>query len=149
MIFLIIASAKAFSQILAISGGTRSFVEIVVGLQPIHYFFMVMQVIPLILGCFIDQISIMLITIPIFLPLLMTAGFDPIWFWCLFLINMTVGAITPPFGYILFTLKATTPSTPLEEVYRAAIPMVLIVLLLMVFVVLFPEIAIWLPNRMG
>ena len=88
----------------------------------------------------------MMITVPVYLPLVATSGFDPIWFWCLFLMNMTIGGITPPFGMILFTMKATAGKTPLEEVYRAAIPFVFIVLLSMVLLVIFPGIALWIPN---
>lgn len=148
MILLIVAGSKAFSQVLAISGATRGLVELVVGanLSPLGLL-IVMQLIPLFLGCFIDQVAIMLITIPVYLPVIASVGFDPIWFWCLFLINMTVGAITPPFGYILFTLKACSKETTLEEVYRAAIPFVFIVLLCMVILVMFPQIALWLPNK--
>jgi tripartite ATP-independent transporter DctM subunit len=148
MILLIVAGSKAFSQVLAISGATRGLVELVVGanLSPLGLL-IVMQLIPLFLGCFIDQVAIMLITIPVYLPVIASVGFDPIWFWCLFLINMTVGAITPPFGYILFTLKACSKETTLEEVYRAAIPFVFIVLFCMVILVMFPQIALWLPNK--
>ena len=149
MVLLIVASSKAFSQVLAISGSTRGLVQLVTSFDlPPLALLAVMQLIPLFLGCFIDQIAIMLITIPVYLPVIAHAGFDPIWFWCLFLINMTVGAITPPFGYILFILKGTSKETSLQEVYRAALPFVLIVLLAMVLLVIFPQIALWLPNQM-
>ena len=150
MVLLIVAGAKAFSQILAISGATKGLVELVVKFQlPPLLLLAVLQGIPFFLGCFIDQIAIMLITIPVYLPVIEKAGFDPIWFWCLFLINMTVGGITPPFGYMLFTLKAASPTTALHEVYRAAVPIVFIILLGMVLIVMFPQIAIWLPNVMS
>jgi tripartite ATP-independent transporter DctM subunit len=149
MILLIIAGSKAFSQVLAISGATRGLVELVVGfkLSPLALLAL-MQAIPLLLGCFIEQMAIMMITIPVYLPVIATSGFDPIWFWCLFLINMTVGAITPPFGNVLFILKATSPETTLQEVYRAAVPFIFIVLLCMLLLVIFPQIALWLPNLM-
>jgi tripartite ATP-independent transporter DctM subunit len=149
MILLIIAGSKAFSQVLAISGATRGLVELVVGfkLSPLALLAL-MQAIPLLLGCFIEQMAIMMITIPVYLPVIATSGFDPIWFWCLFLINMTVGAITPPFGNILFVLKATSPETTLEEVYRAAVPFIFIILFCMLLLVIFPQIALWLPNLM-
>lgn len=149
MIFLIIAGSNAFSQILSISGATRGLAGLVVGLEmsPL-VLLIVMQLIIFFLGCFIDQVSIMMITIPVYVPVVLAARFDPIWFWCLYLVNSTVGAITPPFGYILFTLKATAPQTPLHDVYRAAIPMVLVVVLCMVCIIIFPEIALWLPNHM-
>jgi len=148
MILLIVAGSKAFSQILAISGATRGLVQTVVGFELSPFLLLaVMQAIPLFLGCFIDQMSIMMITIPIYLPVVQVAGFDPIWFWCLFLINMTVGGITPPFGLVLFVMKGTTPTTPLEEIYKGAIPFVLMVILGMILIVIFPEIAVWLPNQ--
>lgn len=150
MILLITAGSKAFSQVLAISGSSQSLVNFAVGLElPSLGLLIILQVIPLFLGCFIDQISIMMITIPVYMPLIAKLGFDPIWFWCLFLINMTVGAITPPFGGICFVLKATLPETSLQEVYRATYGPILLVLITMVLLVIFPQIALWLPNLMS
>lgn len=147
MIFLIVASAKAFSQILAISGSTNSLVEIVlqIELHPIAVL-IIMQLIPFFLGFFLDQFSIMLICIPVYLPVVDSMQFDAIWFWCLFLINMTVGAITPPFGFALYTLKAAAPDTPLHDIYWAAFPFVGIIMIGVVLMVFFPQICTWLPN---
>jgi TRAP-type mannitol/chloroaromatic compound transport system permease large subunit len=76
--------------------------------------------------------------------------FDPIWFWCLFLMNMTIGGITPPFGFILFTLRSVAKKhATLEEVYRSSIPFVIMVLMVMLVVVVFPEIAVWLPRYLA
>ena len=149
MILLIIAGSKAFSQVLAISGATRGLVELVVGfnLSPLGLLIL-MQAIPLFLGCFIEQVAIMMITIPVYLPVIAKAGFDPIWFWCLFLVNMTIGGITPPFGNLLFVLKAAAPDNTLEEVYRAAVPFVFIVIFTIVLMIIFPQIALWLPSVM-
>lgn len=149
MILIILASSRAYSQILAMTGGASGLVGVVSNLQW-HPMLMlaIMQGIPLILGCFIDQYSIMMITIPIYMPLVEALKFDPIWFWCLFLINMTVGGITPPFGFMLFALKSTTKEIPMEEIYRAAVPFVVLVLLGMLLLVFFPGIAVWLPNRL-
>lgn len=148
MILLILASSRAYSQILAMSGGASGLVGVVSGLQW-HPMLMlaIMQGIPLILGCFLDQYSIMMITIPIYLPLVEVLRFDPLWFWCLFLINMTVGGITPPFGFMLFALKSTTKEIPMEEIYRAAVPFVILVILGVLLLVFFPQIAVWMPNR--
>jgi len=97
MILLIIAGSKAFSQVLAISGATRGLVGLVVGLDLSPLGLLVLrQLVPLLLGCFIEQVAMMMITIPVYLPVIATAGFNPVWFWCLFLINMTVGGITLP-----------------------------------------------------
>lgn len=147
MMLLIIAGSKAFSQILAISGATRSLVTVVqdAGLSPLALL-VVLQGIPLILGCFIDPVSIMMMTIPVYLPLVDAAHFDPLWFWCLYLVVITIGSITPPFGIVLFTLKASAPNTTLREVYAAAIPFVFLVLIGMVLMVIFPQIATWIPS---
>lgn len=147
MVLLIIAGSKAFSQILAISGSTRGMVEVVTQAQlsPLALL-LLMQLIPLILGCFIDGISIMLITIPVYLPVLRTAGFDPLWFWCLFLMNITIGAITPPFGLILYVLKGAAPNASLQEIYRAAIPFAILAVVGLILVTIFPQIAVWIPN---
>lgn len=147
MMLLIMASSKAFSQILAISGATRSLVHLVseIGLSPLALL-IILQGIPLILGCFIDPTSIMMMTIPVYLPMVESAHFDPIWFWCLYLVVITIGSITPPFGIVLFTLKASAPNTSLDEVYAAAIPFVFMVLFGMVLMVIFPQIAMWIPS---
>jgi len=147
MILLIIAGSKAFSQILAMSGATQSLVTITTGLKvsPL-VILIIMQLIGLILGCFIDSISIMMITIPLYLPIITALRFDPIWFWCLYLVNMTVGNITPPFGLFLFVLKGTSPKTTLQEIYSAAIPFVLIVVSGMVLMIIFPVIIMGIPN---
>ena len=147
MMLLIMASSKAFSQILAISGATRSLVHLVseIGLSPLALL-IILQGIPLILGCFIDPTSIMMMTIPVYLPMVESAHFDPIWFWCLYLVVITIGSITPPFGIVLFTLKASAPNTSLDEVYAAAIPFVFMVLFGMVLMVIFPQIATWIPS---
>jgi tripartite ATP-independent transporter DctM subunit len=147
VILLIIAGSKGFSQILALSGATHGMVKFITNVELHPYMvFIMLQIIPLILGCFIDAVASMMILIPIFLPILDLVKFDPLWFWCLFLININLGGITPPFGMVLYTLKATTPKTPLEEIYRAAIPFIIINLLGMLAVIIFPEIAVWLPN---
>jgi TRAP-type C4-dicarboxylate transport system permease large subunit len=88
----------------------------------------------------------MMMTIPVYLPMVESAHFDPIWFWCLYLVVITIGSITPPFGIVLFTLKASAPNTSLDEVYAAAIPFVFMVLFGIVLMVVFPQIATWIPS---
>jgi len=147
-ILIILASSKAYSQILAISGGARGLVETVSNLHwhPL-WMLAIMQGIPLLLGCFIDQYSIMMICIPIYFPILEVLKFDPLWFWCLFLINMTVGGITPPFGFILFVMKSVAPKEiTLMDVYHSSTPFVIMTVIGMFLVVIFPGIAVWLPN---
>jgi len=148
MIFFIVAGSKAFSQFLALSGATHGLLEAIVNIE-VHpmMMFAIMQFIPFVLGCFIDQISIVMIAVPIFIPVIKALHFDPIWFWLIFLINMTVGGITPPFGLVLFTLKGAAPQLSVIEVYKGAIPFVLLILFGMVLIAIFPSIALWLPSQ--
>src|SRR2546421_1863982 len=106
-----------------------------------------MMVILLILGCFIDQVSMMLICLPFFMPLVALYGFDQIWFGVLFLICMQLGLLTPPFGLLLFTMKGVAPSfITMHEVYMAAMPYIAMSLLILVLIFFFPVVATWLPG---
>jgi TRAP-type C4-dicarboxylate transport system permease large subunit len=96
---------------------------------------------------FIDQIALMLILVPIYAPLVETVGFDPIWFWMLVLLNLTVGGITPPFGYTMFAFKGAAEGVELSEVFRAAWPFVGVFIVLMALVAAFPPLATYLPSR--
>jgi TRAP-type C4-dicarboxylate transport system permease large subunit len=109
-----------------------------------------MILILLFLGCFVDQVSMMLITLPFFMPLVQQLGIDPIWFGIIFLICMQLGLLTPPFGLLLFTMKSVAPdSITMNQIYWAATPYVLFGLLVLVLIVMFPSIATWLPRLLG
>jgi TRAP-type C4-dicarboxylate transport system permease large subunit len=95
---------------------------------------------------FMDQLALMLIAVPVYSPLIVHLGFDPIWFWMLFLINITLGGITPPFGYTMFVFKSAAPDVSLMEIYRAAWPMVGVAVLGMVLMTFVPQIVTWLPG---
>ncbi|WP_231710246.1 TRAP transporter large permease [Roseibium limicola] len=150
MIMAIVFSSNLFGQLLAFTGATRHLVELgeVFAGQP----YMVLAVllgIVFIMCMFIDQIALMLILVPIYQPLVQSTGFDPIWFWLLVLLNLTVGGMTPPFGYTMFAFKATAPQVSLSDVYKASWPFVGLFILLMVLVAIFPPIATWLPSLMN
>lgn len=147
MILIIFGGSKAYSQLLALSGAAQGMVNVVstFHLSPM-WILAVLQGIILLLGCFMDAFSIMMITIPLYLPILKVTNFDPLWFWCLYLVNVTVGGITPPFGSMLFVLKSVAKGTTLEEVYWAALPFCVMMIIGMLFMVFFPDIALWLPN---
>jgi tripartite ATP-independent transporter DctM subunit len=148
MILIILSSSKAYSQILAISGAAREMVAAVTELQLGSMgMLIVMQGIVFVLGCFLDQYAIMMITIPIYVPVIEVLGLDPLWFWCLFLINMTLGGVTPPFGYLLFVLKSVARDSDLEDIFRGAIPFVVMMILGIILIAIFPGIAVWLPNH--
>ena len=105
------------------------------------------QVVYLILGCLLDPIGIIMITTPVFLPIILELGFDPVWFGVLFVVNMEVGFLTPPFGVNLFYMKAIVPKDiTMGDIYRSIIPFVILQLIGLVICMVFPQIILWLPN---
>lgn len=147
MIFLIITGAVALGQLLAFTGATREFLAFIVelGLSAVMLVIIV-QLAVLVLGFFIDQLSIMLVAIPVLVPILEPLGIDPVWFWVLFLMNISIGAITPPFGMMLFALKGVVPQASMSDLYRASIPFVILDAIAVGLVIAFPQIATWLPR---
>lgn len=147
MILVIMASSKMFSQLLAFTGSTRELTQVVAGLDLSAYVMLfIMMLIPFILCMFIDQIALMLVVIPIYQPLIKSLEFDPIWFWLLMLLNVTVGGMTPPFGYTIFAFKGATDRVSLQEVFSATWPFVGIFLMGMAVIAAFPSIATFLPG---
>lgn len=147
VILVIVVSAKLFSQLLSFSGATRGLVTLIadLGFGPTMTFLMMMMI-PLILCMFIDQIAFMLLAIPIYSPIVAAMEYDPIWFWTLFLINLTVGSLTPPFGYTLFALKGAAQYMRTAEIFRAAWPVVGIFLIGMAILWVFPDLVTVIPR---
>ncbi|MBB42374.1 MAG: C4-dicarboxylate ABC transporter permease [Rhodospirillaceae bacterium] len=147
MILLIMASSRMFSQLLAFTGATSELTNLIVSLgwHPMIMLF-VMMAIPFILCMFIDQIALMLVVIPIYQPLLATLGFDPIWFWLIMLLNVTVGGISPPFGYVIFAFQGAADNLKISEVFRASWPFVGLFLVGMALLAAFPQLVTFLPS---
>lgn len=147
VILIIVVSAKLFSQLLSFAGATRGLVTLIgdLGLGP-EMTFLLMMLIPLVLCMFIDQIAFMLLAIPIYSPIVAAMEFDSIWFWTLFLINLTVGSVTPPFGYTLFALKGAADGMTTSGVFRAAWPVVGIFLTGMAILWIFPDLVTMIPR---
>jgi tripartite ATP-independent transporter DctM subunit len=148
MIFMIVVGASAFSQILSFSGATTGITQFATSLpvSPIVIIIMT-QVIVFILGCFMDVVAILLITLPIFVPVVNILGFDPVWFAVLMMINVEVAGISPPFGLNLFVMKGiASKDTTMGDVYRAGLPFCGLSLLAMVVIMVFPQVALWLPS---
>ena len=150
VILFIIIGATTFAQILTFSGATNGMVEAIkssgFGAWPV---LVAMMVILLILGCFIDQVSMMLICLPFFMPLVALYGFDQIWFGVLFLICMQLGLLTPPFGMLLFTMKSVAPKEiEMRQIWSAVTPYVVMGLLALIAVMLIPGLATWLPRKL-
>lgn len=148
MAYLIVFGSATFSQLLAFSGASRGLINWATGfeLDPI-YMLIVMFCVLLILGMFMEQISMMLLTVPIFFPLALSLGFDPIWFGLIMLLALEISFTTPPFGLLLFVMKGVAPSdTTMRQIYLAAIPFIVCSLLLVCLLILFPPLALWLPS---
>lgn len=149
MILIIITGAKAFSQILGFSGVTRGVAGLAVGLAlPPVFIVIVMIIITLFLGMFITGVSMMMITLPIFLPVIEAFGFNVIWFGVIMLLSMEMATTSPPFGLSLFILKGVGEDTTMGDVYRAAIPYLFCDLIVMAGMLVFPSISLWLPGLM-
>lgn len=150
MAFMIIAASKTFSSILAFSGSTLGLVSLINDLEMSRMVVLIgMMLILLILGTFMEQVSMMMITIPIYMPVIEGLGYDPIWFAILMLLNLEMAMSTPPFGILLFVMKGSAPpDTKLGEICLAAAPFLICDLIVMMLLIAFPVIVLFLPNIM-
>ena len=148
IILFIIIGATTFSQILSFSGATNGMVALVQGAGlPAWAVMAGMIAMLLFLGCFVDQVSMMLITLPFFMPLVQFFQWDPLWFGVVYLICMQLGLLTPPFGMLLFTMRSVAPkSIPTSEIFAAVTPYVMMGVLMIGLVLLVPGLATWLPT---
>ena len=147
MAYLIVFGSATFSQLLAFSGASRGLINWATGfeLAPIAML-LVMFAVLLVLGMFMEQISMMLLTVPIFFPLALSLGFDPVWFGLIMLLALEISFTTPPFGLLLFVMKGVAPSdTTMRQIYSAAIPFILCSLIVVALLIIFPQLALWLP----
>jgi tripartite ATP-independent transporter DctM subunit len=149
MCFWIVLGAKSFTHIYVAIGAVKLAEGYVfsMGLNP-WVIVITMQIILLFLGMFIDPLGIMLITIPVFVPLITSLGFDPLWFGILFTINMEAAFITPPFGFNLFYMKSIVEPMgfSMRDVYRSIVPFVFLMIIALALVMVFPQLALWLPR---
>ncbi len=148
MVMFVVIASSTFSQILAISGATAGLVGWVSGLDVSPTVILIaMFLLLLIMGMFMDQVSIMLLTVPIFFPLAQSLGFDLIWFGIVVLLSLEISGVTPPFGLGLFVMLGVAPKgTTLGDVSKAVLPFVGCDILCFVLLTLFPTIALFLPN---
>ncbi len=148
MALLIIFGSATFSALLAFSGASSGLIKWATAfdLSPITML-VVMFLILLVLGMFMDQLSMMLLTVPIFFPLAQTLGFDLIWFAVIILLALEISFTTPPFGLLLFVMKGVSaPGTTMRDIYVAALPFMACAVFLVFLLILFPQIALWLPS---
>ncbi len=149
MAYLIVFGSATFSQLLAFSGASRGLIKWAIGfeLDPVLMLLVLFGVL-LLLGMFMEQISIMLLTVPIYFPLAASLGFDPIWFGLIMLLALEISFTTPPFGLLLFVMKGVAPpDTTMREIYLSAIPFIACSLAVVALLIVFPPLATWLPGR--
>lgn len=148
MAFLIIFGSATFSQILAFSGASAGLIGFATSFEvsPMMMLMLMMAVL-LFLGCFMDQLSMMLLTAPIYFPLASSLGFDLTWFALIMLLTLEIGFTTPPFGLLLFVMKGVAPpDTTMKDIYLAAIPFIVCIFVLIGLIIAFPPLATWLPS---
>ncbi len=151
MILFIILGATTFSQILSFSGATEGLVGAILGqgLPPLALVALMMAIL-IFLGIFVDQVSMMLITLPVFMPIVQRLGIDPIWFGVLFLICMQLGLLLPPHGLLLMTMRGVAPpQVTMGHIFQAVVPYVIMSIVLLILLILVPGIATWLPSLIG
>ena len=147
VLMVILISSKLFGQLLAFVGASAGLMQAVSALElSASWMFMVLMAVPFALCMFIDLFAVMMVAIPIYLPLLKVYGYDPVWFWMLFLINLALGSMTPPFGYTLFSLKGSAPDVSLDDIYIGAWPMMIVFLVGMTLMFFFPSIITIVPK---
>jgi tripartite ATP-independent transporter DctM subunit len=147
ILFIIVASTT-FSQILTFSGATGGMLTAVTEMQlSPSALVLMMLLILLVLGCFIDQVSMMMITLPFFMPLAVAAGIDTVWLGLMMLVAIEIGLLTPPFGILLMVMQGVAPPPiKLPDIYRAAFPFILIELAVLTIMFLWPDIVLLLPQ---
>ena len=150
IILFIILGATTFSQILSFSGATEGLVNAVLERGLSSFAILVgMMLLLIFLGIFVDQVSMMLITLPVFMPIVAKLAIDPIWFGVLFLICMQLGLLLPPHGLLLMTMRGVAPpEVTMAHIFRAVVPYIAMSLLLLALLLMFPVIATWLPNKL-
>jgi C4-dicarboxylate transporter, DctM subunit len=150
IILFILVGGKIFGTMISITRMPNLVSEWIVGLNvaPIMIVIIIM-IIYFILGCFMDSLSIMIITLPIVYPVIIHLGFDPIWFGVLQVQNLEISTVTPPYGMNLFILKGVLPGTGMGEIMKGSLWFVIPMIITMAIYIIFPQVTTWLPNLMS
>ena len=149
MILLIIGTSILFGYMMASLNVTQSLAESIAALNVNRWIIMLaINVLLLVAGCFLPPAAIILMTTPIIMPIIKAAGFDPVWFGVILTINMELGLITPPVGLNLFVINGITPDVRLPTILKGTLPFMGCMIVAMVLLCIFPEIATWLPDKL-
>ena len=147
MLMMIIAASFLFSFVLSNLYVTQSLANEMVAIASNKWLLMLyINIFLLIAGCFLPPVAIILMTAPILYPIITAAGFDPIWFGVIMTINMEIGLITPPVGLNLFVIQGIAPDISIGKILKGSFPFVLLMMLQIILLCIFPEIATWLPE---
>jgi tripartite ATP-independent transporter DctM subunit len=150
MVLFLVAGANVFSYFLALSTIPMEVSAWIGGLAVSKYVILtIIALIYLLLGCFLDAISMMILTLPVIFPVVLNLGFDPIWFGVICVLMMGAGLITPPVGLCVYTVASVAKDAPLEEVFKGALPFLIAILFVTFLVTLYPQLALFLPGLMG
>ena len=148
MIGLIVVCAQVFGYFLTMTGATQNLVQWVGSLEVSRFVILgFLVLLYLVLGFFLDQLSILILTVPVVLPVVTKLGFDPIWFGIIVILLAEIGMVTPPVGMNVFVVSRTV-TMPVAKVFRGVFPHVLAHLILILFMVIFPQVVLWLPSQM-
>jgi len=150
MILVIVAGATIFGHFLAITRIPFDIAGWIADLQwPPYAVMMMIILIYLIGGCFLDALALIMLTVPIFYPVVLQMGYDPIWFGVIIVLVTQMGVLTPPVGVNVYVVSGVARDVPLHVIFRGAMPLLLAIILLTLILIPFPEIALWLPRLMG
>jgi C4-dicarboxylate transporter, DctM subunit len=150
MIIFLVIGGSVLAFVLSFLNIPQSITNLVVSLDLSRWWIMAfVNIVLLIMGCLMDPMGVLVITLPILFPIVTQLGFDPIWFGVIVTINVEIGMITPPVGLNLFILKGVVPDITMKEIYKGSTYFVPLLLLGMIIIMLFPSLATWLPSRMG
>ncbi len=148
MLLMILTGSTAFSQILAFTGATAGLANLATSTNmPPMLVVVIMQAVLIVLGMFMEPLSIMMLTVPIYFPVIEAFDYDPVWFGAVMLLNMEMATISPPFGLNLFVMRGVAPrGVTMAHVYAASIPFLFLDLLVMAMLLAFPRLVLWLPS---
>jgi tripartite ATP-independent transporter DctM subunit len=151
MIIWILMGAYCFTSVYTGTGAHELMEHLLLSIPGGRYVVLfAMQAVFFVLGCILDPAGIIMICTPVFVPVIKSLGFDPLWFGVLFIMNMEMGYLTPPFGFNLFYMKAIVPKEiTMNDIYRSIVPFVFLQAVGLIIVIIFPEIALWLPQQMA
>jgi len=147
-IFFLLIAASMYSRMLTLSRLPAELTEWIIHLQ-VHpaVVFLALIVLLLILGMILDSVSILLLTVPIIAPVASALGYDLIWLGIVVIITVELGLLTPPFGMVVFAMKAALPdSVKLEDIYAGSAPFLIVLLLMLAVIIMFPQLTLFVPN---